>query len=665
MENYDFCGWATRANLRCSDGRTIMRDAFKHHDNKTVPLVWMHQHNDPANVLGHALLKNLDEGLYAYCTFNDTESGQMAKQLVEHGDVSALSIHATRLKQDAGNVTHGTITEVSLVLAGANPGAYIESVMSHGEESDEEAVIYTGEDIVLAHAEDDIPTEEEETAEEQEGEKESETNTETDADTADTEVNAEADAEIEHGDGTKEEKPDMAEAEKKPEAETETESKGKTVGDVLDTLTEEQMTAVCALIGQALEDAGVTEDDEDTEDESETESEENKNIKHSEGGNETMNVFEKNNEQKVTVLSHADQEAIVELAKSSRVGTLQDAIKAYMSEHTELAHAENGAVEAWDVSKLFPDYQNVPAGAPGVVGHDNTWVADVMKKTKKNPASRIRTRHASLLADEYKAKGYNSRENAKTVSEGVKMILRTTDPQTVYVRDELHRDDIIDMDFDIIAFQKNIMKGSMEETVAVAALIGDGLDDTNPDKISETHIRPVWTDHDVFTIKATVNGAMENLQGTDTAANFGANYIFAEAFLETSLTARLQYRGKGIVDLYCAPSVVNKMLLARDLNGRRIYDSVADLAKALNVGAIHSVEQMEGRTRENGTRKLLGIFVNMANYTFGSTKGGEITSFEQFDIDFNKHKYLMESRVSGALTEPYSAIAIEEEVVAG
>ena len=654
MENYDFCGWATRANLRCSDGRTIMRDAFKHHDNKKVPLVWMHQHNDPANVLGHALLKNLDEGLYAYCTFNETESGQMAKQLVEHGDVSALSIHATRLKQDAGNVTHGTITEVSLVLAGANPGAYIESVMCHGDESDDEAVIFTGEDIVLAHAEDDIPTVEEETAEEHEGE---------------TETDAESDVEIEHGESTKKEESDMAEAAKKPEAEkevenkTENESEGKTVGDVLDTLTEEQMTAVCAIIGQALEDAGVTEDDEDTEDESETE--ENKNIKHSEGGNETMNVFEKNNEQKITVLSHADQEAIVELAKSSRVGTLQDAIKAYVSEHTELAHADNGDVEAWDVAKLFPDYQNVPAGAPGVVGHDNTWVADVMKKTKKNPASRIRTRHASLLADEYKAKGYNSRENAKAVSDGVKMILRTTDPQTVYVRDELHRDDIIDMDFDIIAFQKNIMKGSLEETVAVAALIGDGLDDTNPDKISETHIRPVWNDHEVFTIKATINAAMENLQGTDTAANFGTNYIFAEAFLETSLTARLQYRGKGIVDLYCAPSVVNKMLLARDLNGRRIYDSVADLAKALNVGAIHSVEQMEGRTRENGTRKLLGIFVNMANYTFGSTKGGEITSFEQFDIDFNKHKYLMESRVSGALTEPYSAIAIEEEVVAG
>ena len=645
MENYDFSGWATRANLRCTDGRTIMKDAFKHHDNKTVPLVWMHQHTDPANVLGHALLKNMDEGLYAYCKFNDTESGQMAKQLVQHGDVSALSIHATRLKQDAGNVSHGTITEVSLVLAGANPGAYIENVICHGDESDDEVIIYTDEDIVLVHSADDNPAEEEEVVKEQ----------------TDEETEPEADAEIEHSEGEKkEEKPEMADT-KEIEKEVEETPKKKTVQDVLDTFNEEQKAVLYALVGKAMEDSGADDDDEeDGEEESE-----NKNIKHSdEGEYETMNVFDRTNKE-VAVLSHADQQEIIKMAKSSACGSLQDAIKAYVSEHTELNHADNGTVEAFDVERLFPDYQNIPAGAPGVVGHDNSWVSEVMKKAKKNPASRIRTRHASLLADEYKAKGYQKKGDEKKVSEGVKMILRTTDPQTVYVRDELHRDDIIDMDFDIIAFQKNIMKGALEETIALAALIGDGLEDGAADKISETHIRSVWNDHDVFTIKATINAAQENLQGTDTNANFGANYIFAEAFLETSLTARLQYRGKGVVDLYCAPSVVNKMLLARDLNGRRIYDSVADLAKALNVGAIHSVEQMENRTRENGTRKLLGIYVNMANYTFGSTKGGEITSFEQFDLDFNKQKYLMEARVSGALTEPYSAVVIEEEVVAG
>lgn len=643
MENYDFSGWATRANLRCTDGRTIMKDAFKHHDNKTVPLVWMHQHTDPANVLGHALLKNMDEGLYAYCTFNDTESGQMAKQLVQHGDVSALSIHATRLKQDAGNVSHGTITEVSLVLAGANPGAYIENVICHGDESDDEVIIYTDEDIVLAHSEDEDPAEEEKVVEEQ-----------GDVESPSEEIQNETDADIEHSEGepNKEEKETMAETAKKPEAK----AKEETVQDVLDTFNEKQKTVLYALIGQALEDAGVTDEDEEPE---------NKTVKHSdEGEYETMNVFDRNNKE-VTVLSHADQQEIIKMAKSSACGSLQDAIKAYVSEHTELAHADNGTVEAWDVERLFPDFQNIPAGAPGVVGHDNSWVAEVMKKAKKNPAARIRTRHASLLADEYKAKGYQKKGDEKKVSEGVKMILRTTDPQTVYVRDELHRDDMIDMDFDIIAFQKNIMKGALEESIALAALIGDGLEDGAADKISETHIRSVWNDHDVFTIKATINDAQKNLQGTDTNANFGANYIFAEAFLETSLTARLQYRGKGVVDLYCAPSVVNKMLLARDLNGRRIYDSVADLAKALNVGAIHSVEQMENRTRENGTRKLLGIYVNMANYTFGSTKGGEITSFEQFDLDFNKQKYLMEARVSGALTEPYSAVVIEEEVAAG
>ena len=633
-DNYDFSGWATRANVKCSDGRTIMKDAFIDDDGAQVPLVWMHQHNEVGNVLGHALLENREEGVYTYCKFNDGESGKMGRELVRHGDVTQLSIYANKLKQQGGNVIHGAIREVSLVLAGANPEAYIDSIMCHGDNSDEEGIIYTGEDIVLAHSEEAAPEVEEEVL-------------------AHASEDKKAD---ENGEGTKKEvKPEMAEPEKTPNEET-NEKKELTVKDVFDTFTPDQKNVVYALITKALKDAGVNNAEEP---------EENKEVKHSEGGNETMynNVFDRETAEKATVLTHADQQAIIKMAKTSAVGSLQEAIKTYVAENSNLAHADNGTVEAWDVERLFPDYQNVPAGAPGVVGHDNEWVADVMKKSKKNPASRIRTRHASLLADEYKAKGHK-KGSQKEVSEGVKMILRTTDPQTVYVRDELHRDDIIDMDFDIIAFQKNIMKGALEETIAVAALIGDGLEDGAADKISETHIRPVWHDHDVFTIKATINKAMQNIQGTDTAANFGANYIFAEAFLETSLTARLQYRGKGVADLYCAPSTVNKMLLARDLNGRRIYDSVADLAKALNVNKIHSVEQMEGKTRENGTRKLLGIYVNMANYTFGSTKGGEITSFEQFDLDFNKQKYLMEARVSGALTEPYSAVVIEEEVTA-
>ena len=629
-ENCDFGGWATRANMKCSDGRTIMKDAFIGNDGGQVPLVWNHQHNEASNVLGHALLENRDEGVYAYCKFNDSESGKMGRELVRHGDVNQLSIYANQLKQQGGNVIHGAIREVSLVLAGANPGAYIDSIMCHGDNSDEEGIIYTGEDIELTHSENDTSAEEETLVHA------SEDNTNNDS--KETE--------------SKEEETKMAESEKKEEVKTEE----KTYKDVFDTLTKEQKDVVYAIIGQVLEDAGVDKKED---------AEENKNIKHSEGENETMynNVFESVSTEKANVLTHADQEAIIKMAKSSACGSLQEAIKTYLEENTELSHADTGAVEAWNVERLFPDFKNVPAGAPGVVSHDNEWVADVMKKSKKNPASRIRTRHASLLADEYKAKGHK-KGSQKNVSEGVKMILRTTDPQTVYVRDELHRDDIIDMDFDIIAFQKNIMKGALEETIAVAALIGDGLDEGAPDKISETHIRPIWHDHEVFTIKATINDAMKNLQGTDTAANFGANYVFAEAFLETSLNARLQYRGKGVADLYCAPSTVNKMLLARDLNGRRIYDSVADLAKALNVGNIHSVEQMEGKTRAAGdgkTNKLLGIFVNMANYTFGSTKGGEITSFEQFDLDFNKQKYLMEARVSGALTEPYSAVVIEEE----
>ena len=661
-DNCDFGGWATRANMKCSDGRTIMKDAFIAQDGTQVPLVWNHQHTEVENVLGHALLENREEGVYAYCKFNESESGKMGRELVRHGDVNQLSIFANKLKQQGGNVIHGAIREVSLVLAGANPGAYIDAVMCHSENSEEEGVIYTGEDIELAHSEENVSVEEEVVVAHSSEDETIEETKEEETVMVESEV-------VEHAEKAdpeeKEENESKDEPEKKDESEDKTKTdekdepdrKEKTVEEMLASFDDEQKEFIYALIGMAREDASAKDDKvEDAENKKEN------NIKHSEGGNEIMynNVFDKNAE-KATVLTHADQQAIIKMAKTSAVGSLQEAIKTYVSENTDLAHADTGAVEAWNVERLFPDFQNVPAGAPGVVGHDNEWVADVMKKSKKNPAARIRTRHASLLADEYKAKGHK-KGSQKEVSEGVKMILRTTDPQTVYVRDELHRDDIIDMDFDIIAFQKNIMKGALEETIAVAALIGDGLEDGAADKISETHIRPVWHDHDVFTIKATINDAMENIQGTDTAANFGANYIFAEAFLETSLTARLQYRGKGVADLYCAPSTVNKMLLARDLNGRRIYDSVADLAKALNVNKIHSVEQMEGKTRENGTRKLLGIYVNMANYTFGSTKGGEITSFEQFDLDFNKQKYLMEARVSGALTEPYSAVAIEEEV---
>ena len=633
IRDCDFSGWATRANMKCSDGRTIMKDAFIDCDGSTVPLVWNHQHNEPFNVLGHALLKNMDEGVYAYCKFNDSESGKMGREMVRNGDVNQLSIYANQLKQQGGNVIHGAIREVSLVLAGANPGAYIDSVMCHSDDSDEAGIIFTGEDIVLAHSE-------EETADE-------------DAELAHAEDSKKADK---NGEGVKkEEETKMAETkvEKKEEP-----GKEKTVQDVFDTLTEEQKTVVYALIGQALEDADMSDEEDETEDD------EKKSMKHSEGGNDTMytNIFDRDSVQQVNVLSHADQEEIIKMAKAPGM-TLKSAIEMYAADHKDtLAHGIDS------IDTLFPDYKDVYPGAPELLERDHDWVQQVLSKARKSPVSRVRTRQIDARAKDIRAKGYKNRETEKTISANMKVLMRTTDPQTVYFRDALHRDDINDItDFDVVAYQRNVMKRSLEEEIALAALVGDGREDVDPDKISEDHIRPVWRDADLYTIKAVVDidAAKAELQGTGTAANFGDNFIYAEAIIAASLHAREEYKAKGTPDFYCTPHLLNVMLLARDLNGRRIYESANDLAKVLQVGNIYTVEQFEGLQREGegGKKfKLLGLFVNMANYQFGSTKGGEITSFEDFDIDFNTYKYLMETRLSGALADVYSAIALEEPV---
>ena len=634
--DYDFSGWATRANMKCSDGRTIMKNAFIDNDGASVPLVWNHQHNDPFNVLGHALLKNMEEGVYAYCKFNDSESGRMGREMVRNGDVNQLSIYANQLKQQGGNVLHGAIREVSLVLAGANPGAFIDSIMCHGENSDEEAIIYTGEDIELTHSE-EVATEEDDVLEHASDKK------------ADN-----------NGEGVKkEDKPTMAENKEKVE-ETKNE---KTVKDVFDTLTEEQKTVVYALIGQALEDAKADSDEDEDED-----------VKHSEGGNEVMytNVFDREAVQQVNVLTHADQEAILAMAKQSNVGSFKRAMEIYAEEHKDtLAHGIVDTEGNDAIGQLFPDYKDVHPGAPELLERDMGWVAQVMKKAYKAPYSRVRTRQIDARATELRGKGYKNRAEEKALSGNLKLLMRTTDPQTIYYRDNLHRDDITDItDFDIVAYQKNVMKHGLEEVVALAALVGDGRDDADPDKIQPDKIRPVWTDDELYTIHTDVDldAAKKELQGTETGAHFGDNYVFAEAVITAALYSREKYKGKGALDFYCTPHTLNVMLLARDLNGRRIYDSAADIAKVLNVANIYTVEQFEGLTREDAegnTKELLGLFVNMANYQFGATKGGEITSFEQFDIDFNNYKYLMETRLSGALVEVYSAIALEKPVAAG
>ena len=461
--------------------------------------------------------------------------------------------------------------------------------------------------------------------------------------------------------------------EESKEKKNETPEKEKTVKDVFDTLTEEQKTVVYALIGQALEDAGVSDEDE-TDDENEDD------MKHSEGGNDSMytNVFDRNAAQPANVLSHADQEEILKMAKAPGM-TLKSAIEMYASDHSEsLSHTTHTdgdtgthGIGIDDISLLFPDFKDVKPGAPELLARDQDWVSQVLSKAVKSPVSRVRTKQIDARAKEIRAKGYKNRQKEKTISANLKVLMRTTDPQTIYFRDALHRDDVVDItDFDVVAYQRNVMKMNLEEEVALAALVGDGREDVDPDKISEDHIRPVWKDDDLYTIKAPVDvSAMKaKLQGTNTEANFGEEYIYAEAIIAASLHAREKYKGKGTPDFYCTPHLLNVMLLARDLNGRRIYDSAADLAKVLRVGNIFTAEQFEDLVREgdDGKKfKLLGLFVNMANYQFGCTKGGEITSFDDFDIDFNQYKYLMETRLSGALTEVYSAIALEEPVAGG
>ncbi len=613
MKKFDFSGWATRNNLKCSDGRTILKDAFKDNDGQTVPLVWNHQHDGPFNVLGHALLENRADGVYAYCTFNDTEQGRNAKLLVEHGDVSALSIFANRLKERASNVLHGAIREVSLVLAGANPGAFIDSVvLSHGDDADGEAIIYTGKPISLYHSDD-----------KKDEEKDS---------------------------------PDDKDKDKEPEKKDDED--GETISDVVDTFNEKQKNVFYAVIGEIMAQKGNPDDKKKEEKEK--------------GGNDTMkhNVFD-GGQTNTDTLSHADQEAIISLAKSNQVGSFQTALQIYADENNLQHDATSGGfVQTGDgnVTLLFPEYKDVRPGAPELITNDQGWISIVMSKVHKSPISRIRTGQVDIRKiDSLRARGYEKGKQKKQVG-NFKLVRRTTDPQTVYVKNALHRDDIVDItDFDYVQYLYGIDKMMLNEELATAIMLGDGREDGDEGKISPDHIRPIWTDDDLYTLHVDldVEAAKKELQGTNTGANFGINYILAEALINTVLYARENYKGTGTPDFFCTPHMLNVMLLARDINGRRIYSSKAELASALNVGEIVTAEQFEGKTRttsDNKTKKLLGIIANLADYSLGATKGGEVTHFTQFDIDFNQEKSLLETRCSGALTRVYSAIAIEEPV---
>ena len=580
MDKFDFSGWATRANLKCSDGRVILKDAFKHNDGQTVPLVWNHQHSDPNEVLGHALLENREDGVYAYCKFNETESGRTAKLLVQHGDVSALSIYANQLKQQGSHVLHGAIREVSLVLAGANPGAFIDSIIKHGEEYEEEAIIYTGENISLYHAETD----------------------------------------------SKEEKPKMEETKTEDKKETKPESE-ETLQDVFDTLNEKQKTAVYAIVGKALEEGADEEDD-------------------SEGGNEYMkhNVFDTEENQE-NVISHADIQAAI--ADAKRYGSMRESFLAHSIETTagkEQTYGIKGA-DDW----LFPDARNLNT-PPEFIKRDMGWVSKVMRGTSHTPFSRIKSMFADITEDEARAKGYIKGKYKK--EEVFSLLKRTTTPTTIYKKQKMDRDDIVDItDFDVITWLKSEMRMMLDEEIARAILVSDGRPSSSDDKINELNIRPIWTDDDLFTIKVGVS-VDANATSDDKA----------KAMIRASVKSRKNYKGSGNPVLFTTEDWLTDCLLLEDGVGRIIYDSVDKLKSALRVSDIITVPVMEGLTRtdsEGKTRTLIGIIVNLKDYNVGADKGGAVNMFDDFDIDYNAQKYLIETRCSGALIKPFSAIALE------
>ena len=591
MSKFDFSGWATRNNLKCSDGRTILKDAFKHNDGQTVPLVWNHQHNDPLNVLGHALLENREEGVYAYCTFNETDAGQQAKLLVQHGDVNQLSIYANQLRQNGGNVLHGAIREVSLVLAGANPGAFIDSVMSHGEGSDEEGVIYTGLNLELAHADD-----------------------------------------------KKDDESDESKKDKKSdEKEDEKTDNDKTVQQVIDGMDDDERKVMYALVEKALESKiDDKENDEENDD--------------SKGGNTTMkhNVFDKDTQTTEDVLSHADTELIFKDAK--RCGSLKEAFLAHADGNTEVAEKlQNYGVNGTDW--LFPEARTLN-NVPQFIQRDMGWVKKVMTGVHHTPFSRIKSIFADITEDDARAKGYIKGKLKKEEVFG--LLKRTTTPTTIYKKQKLDRDDVVDItDFDVVAWIKAEMRLMLDEEIARAILVGDGRSTSSDDKINEINIRPIWKDEDLYTIKASV----------DVAAGADAD-VKAKAFIRAAIKSRKNYKGSGEPTLYTTEDILTDCLLLEDTNGRVIYDTVEKLKNALRVKDIVTVPVMEGLENDKGGA-LMGIIVNLNDYNVGADKGGAVNMFDDFDIDYNAQKYLIETRCSGALIKPYSAIAIELNEAAG
>jgi len=625
-KTYDFSGWATKNDLKCADGRIIRRDAFKVNDGKRVPMVWNHQHNSIGDVLGHAMLENRDEGVYAYCTFNDTQAGRDAKECVKHGDVESLSIWANNLEQVGSDVLHGVIREVSLVLAGANPGAFVESVMAHGEpmdEYDEEGIFYTGDEIYMEHSLDKKKKEDDEDEDED----------------LDEDDKSEEDEDLEEESDESDEKDE--EEKKKMSKDLKHSDDEKTVGDVLDTLNEEQKKAVAIVVDQILKDEkGSNEEDED-----------DMKLKH--------NIFDTEDTQEQNYLSHADMEQI--FADAKRLGSLRDAVNENFEEGGVLAHSipmdgmvgpsQATAAQKYgfrDPDMLFPEYRDINSGAPEWISRDMDWVQKVIGGVRRSPFSRIKTQFADITEDAARAKGYIKGNQKK--EEVFTLLKRTTDPQTIYKKQKMDRDDIVDItDFDVVAWIKSEMRVMLNEEIARAILIGDGRQPDDDDKIQEQHVRPIVSDVDLFNVKVPV-----------TSNN-------AKDIINAVIRARKNYKGSGNPTFFTTEDVVTEMLLLEDQIGHKIYKTESELATALRVSNIVTVEPMENQTVKvnNVAYPLVGVIVNLKDYNVGADKGGDINLFDDFDIDYNQYKYLMETRISGALIKPFSALTIYKNVNSG
>lgn len=608
VTGYDFCGWATKNNLKCADGRVIRHGAFVTNDGTKVPLVWNHQHNSSDSVLGHAILENRDDGVYAYGFFNNTKQGQDAKEQVRHGDVTAMSIWANNLQQAGSDVLHGVIREVSLVLSGANPGAFIESIAHSNEpmeDWEEEGIFYTGEDLIIEHNEPVI-------VEEVEEEKSEDV--------------------IEHSDDKKEE-----------ETMADSNANGKSVQDVIDSMSEEQKTVMYALIGAAIENSkGNSKSNENSEDEE---------MKH--------NIFEGEAADHGNFLSHSDMSTIISTAKKS--GSLRDAFEAY-TDGAQLAHSidttgmdvATGTSDYGfnDPDMLFPEYRPLKGGAPEWISRRMEWVDVVLRGVSRSPFSRIKSVYANITEDEARAKGYIKGNEKKT--QVFTTLKRTTDPQTIYKKQQIDRDDINDItDFDVVAWIKSEMRVMLDEEIARAILIGDGRLDDDPDKIQEQHVRPIVNDVPLFNIKTAV----------EVTAGSSASDL-AKQFIDDAIRSRKDYKGSGNPVLFTTETLLTEMLLIKDDIGHYLYDSVSQLATRLRVSRIVTVEPMEGHTIEisEESKDLLGIIINLTDYNVGADKGGAVSLFDDFDIDFNQYKYLIETRISGALVKPFSAITLYKEV---